>query len=186
MSISTRINHFFIISSGPVFRAENSNTHRHLCEFTGLDIEMTIKEHYEEILDLLDLTFQHIFDGLTKHCATVKSEHHPKIICPKIKRLNFMLSQIVVVLIFQISGDLFSPRSTSCFSLPLAPPCTPVGVLRGLNDSCFLLISSAKQSVLLYHSYMSCHSCPSIYFREFKCSEMPVSQTFLPIPPSLI
>ncbi|MCJ1461984.1 hypothetical protein MMC07_000584 [Pseudocyphellaria aurata] len=35
---------------GPVFRAENSNTHRHLTEFTGLDFEMVIKHHYHEVL----------------------------------------------------------------------------------------------------------------------------------------
>jgi aspartyl-tRNA synthetase len=34
---------------GPVFRAEKSLTHRHLCEFTGLDFEMEIKEHYSEV-----------------------------------------------------------------------------------------------------------------------------------------
>ncbi len=34
---------------GPVFRAENANTHRHLCEFTGLDFEMSINEHYSEV-----------------------------------------------------------------------------------------------------------------------------------------
>jgi aspartyl/asparaginyl-tRNA synthetase len=34
---------------GPVFRAENSFTHRHMCEFTGLDFEMEIKEHYSEV-----------------------------------------------------------------------------------------------------------------------------------------
>jgi aspartyl-tRNA synthetase len=32
-----------------IFRAENSNTHRHLCEFIGLDAEMEIKEHYFEV-----------------------------------------------------------------------------------------------------------------------------------------
>lgn len=31
-----------VFEIGPVFRAENSNTHRHLCEFTGLDFEMAI------------------------------------------------------------------------------------------------------------------------------------------------
>ena len=29
-----------VFEIGPVFRAEDSNTNRHLCEFTGLDIEM--------------------------------------------------------------------------------------------------------------------------------------------------
>ena len=32
-----------VFEIGPVFRAEDSNTNRHLCEFTGLDIEMTFK-----------------------------------------------------------------------------------------------------------------------------------------------
>ncbi len=31
-----------------VFRAEDSNTHRHLCEFVGMDIEMCFYEHYHE------------------------------------------------------------------------------------------------------------------------------------------
>lgn len=35
---------------GPVFRAENSNTHRHLTEYTGLDLEMAFEEHYHEVL----------------------------------------------------------------------------------------------------------------------------------------
>jgi aspartyl-tRNA synthetase len=33
----------------PVFRAEKSFTHRHLTEFTGLDFEMCINEHYDEV-----------------------------------------------------------------------------------------------------------------------------------------
>ncbi|RHY30873.1 hypothetical protein DYB32_003952, partial [Aphanomyces invadans] len=37
-----------VFEIGPVFRAENSLTARHLCEFTGLDLEMAIKEHYSE------------------------------------------------------------------------------------------------------------------------------------------
>ncbi|CAO2194265.1 unnamed protein product [Urochloa humidicola] len=44
---------------GPVFRAETSRTHRHLCEFTGLDVEMEIMEHYFEYLDqTLRLTYE--------------------------------------------------------------------------------------------------------------------------------
>ncbi|KAF2756700.1 aspartyl-tRNA synthetase [Pseudovirgaria hyperparasitica] len=52
---------------GAVFRAENSNTHRHLTEYTGLDIEMAIDEHYHEVLRVLDGTFKHIFEGLYKN-----------------------------------------------------------------------------------------------------------------------
>ncbi|KYF44150.1 aspartate-tRNA ligase [Toxoplasma gondii TgCatPRC2] len=57
-----------VFEIGPVFRAENSNTHRHLCEFTGLDLEMTFKEHYSEVLDLLDDLFKFIFKGLSERC----------------------------------------------------------------------------------------------------------------------
>jgi nondiscriminating aspartyl-tRNA synthetase len=49
---------------GAVFRAENSNTHRHLTEYTGLDLEMAIDEHYHEVLRTLDNTFKHIFKGI--------------------------------------------------------------------------------------------------------------------------
>ena len=55
-----------VFEVGPVFRAENSNTHRHLCEFTGLDLEMTIKEHYHEALNLIADMFVYIFDGLNE------------------------------------------------------------------------------------------------------------------------
>lgn len=50
-----------VFEIGPVFRAENSNTNRHLCEFTGLDMEMVIKEHYFEVLDMLAGMFVYIF-----------------------------------------------------------------------------------------------------------------------------
>lgn len=49
---------------GAVFRAENSNTHRHMTEYTGLDLEMAIDEHYHEVLSILDRTFKHIFAGV--------------------------------------------------------------------------------------------------------------------------
>jgi nondiscriminating aspartyl-tRNA synthetase len=49
---------------GAVFRAENSNTYRHLTEYTGLDLEMQIDEHYHEVLRVLDRTFKAIFKGI--------------------------------------------------------------------------------------------------------------------------
>ena len=52
---------------GPVFRAENANTHRHMTEFIGLDLEMAIEEHYHEVMELLDTLFKHIFTGLREN-----------------------------------------------------------------------------------------------------------------------
>lgn len=47
-----------------VFRAENSNTHRHLTEFVGLDLEMAFNYHYHEVLDTIGDLFIQIFKGL--------------------------------------------------------------------------------------------------------------------------
>ncbi|KAH9994737.1 aspartyl-tRNA synthetase [Xylariaceae sp. FL0662B] len=53
---------------GPVFRAENSNTPRHMTEFTGLDMEMEIEDHYHEVRDTIEGLMIHIFHGLQKKC----------------------------------------------------------------------------------------------------------------------
>ena len=68
-----------VFEIGPVFRAENSNTHRHMCEFTGLDGEMEIKQHYFEVLDVIGNLFNHMFKGLetrfAKELAAVNSQY---------------------------------------------------------------------------------------------------------------
>lgn len=93
MAICSDLGRVFEI--GPVFRAENSYTHRHLCEFTGLDMEMTVNESYHEVLDVLDRLFVHMFQGLNERCArelAVIGEQYPyeplKFL-PKSLRLTF-------------------------------------------------------------------------------------------------
>lgn len=49
---------------GPVFRAEDSNTPRHLTEYTGLDLEMALEEHYHEALDVIDGMFKNLWQGI--------------------------------------------------------------------------------------------------------------------------
>eukprot|EP00045_Choanoeca_perplexa_P009702 m.94018 g.94018 ORF g.94018 m.94018 type:complete len:655 (+) comp15001_c0_seq3:116-2080(+) len=58
-----------VFEIGPVFRAEDSNTHRHLCEFTGMDFEMAFNEHYHEVMEVFDRLFIHIFKGLSTKFA---------------------------------------------------------------------------------------------------------------------
>ena len=50
MAIASDMNRVFEV--GPVFRAENSNTRRHLCEFVGLDMEMAFNYHYDEVIEV--------------------------------------------------------------------------------------------------------------------------------------
>lgn len=58
-----------VFEIGPVFRAENSNTNRHLCEFTGLDMEMEFKNHYFEVLDIIGEMLVYMFKGIAKDYA---------------------------------------------------------------------------------------------------------------------
>ncbi|KAI1331448.1 aspartyl-tRNA synthetase [Xylariaceae sp. FL0255] len=62
MSISADFGRVYEI--GPVFRAEDSNTHRHLTEYTGLDIEMAIQNDYHEAMDIIDNLLKSIFKGI--------------------------------------------------------------------------------------------------------------------------
>ena len=57
-----------VFEIGPVFRSEKSFTHRHMTEFTGLDMEMTFKDDYHEVLDVLEALFLHIFEGINARC----------------------------------------------------------------------------------------------------------------------
>ncbi|KAK8854502.1 hypothetical protein IAR55_003241 [Kwoniella newhampshirensis] len=56
---------------GPVFRAENSNTHRHLTEYTGLDIEMSIQQDYHEVFHVLDMVMK--VDMVMKNIKAISS-----------------------------------------------------------------------------------------------------------------
>ena len=77
MAISSDMERVFEI--GPVFRAENSHTRRHLCEFTGLDLEMAITDHYMETLEVIHNMFKHIFNGLetrwAKELAVIREQY---------------------------------------------------------------------------------------------------------------
>lgn len=67
MAIAADFDKVFTI--GAVFRAEDSNTHRHLTEFVGLDLEMAFKYHYHEVLHTIGDTFTQMFKGLRDRYA---------------------------------------------------------------------------------------------------------------------
>ena len=67
-----------VYTVGGVFRAEDSNTHRHLTEFVGLDLEMAFKYHYHEVVDTIGDLFTQMFRGLrdkySQEIATVAQQ----------------------------------------------------------------------------------------------------------------
>ena len=69
-----------VIEIGPVFRAENCHTNRHLCEFTGLDMEMEFNDHYFEVLDMLGEMMAYLCKNLKTRYAkelAVINEQYP-------------------------------------------------------------------------------------------------------------
>ena len=84
-----------VFEIGPVFRAENSNTNRHLCEFTGLDMEMEFKNHYFEVLDLIGELMVFLFKNMKTRYArelSVINDQYPFEefkCCDPVFKLNF-------------------------------------------------------------------------------------------------
>jgi len=77
MAIASDLERVFEVA--PVFRAENSNTRRHLCEFVGLDLEMAFDRHYNEVIGVMHTMFVHVFTGLEERCkdelAAVRAQY---------------------------------------------------------------------------------------------------------------
>ena len=66
---------------GPVFRAEKSNSHRHMTEFMGLDFEMVYNKHYHEVLGFAEDLIIYIIRGLQEQCKAeiaIVKEFFPK------------------------------------------------------------------------------------------------------------
>jgi len=67
MAIASDFGKFYTV--GAVFRAEDSNTHRHLTEFVGLDMEMAFQHHYHEVVYTIGSMFTEMFKGLRDQYA---------------------------------------------------------------------------------------------------------------------
>ncbi|KAL6974253.1 Aspartate--tRNA ligase 2, cytoplasmic [Sarracenia purpurea var. burkii] len=90
-----------VFEIGPVFRAEDSYTHRHLCEFTGLDVEMEIKEHYFEVMDVVDQFFVMMFDCLNERCQKELEAIGKQIPFEPLKVLVFIFHWIALFISFK-------------------------------------------------------------------------------------
>ncbi|KAI1717612.1 tRNA synthetases class II (D, K and n) domain-containing protein [Ditylenchus destructor] len=68
-----------VYTIGPVFRAEDSNTHRHMTEFVGLDLEMAFNFHYHEVLQtiagLMTEIFKFLQQNFQKEIETVAKQY---------------------------------------------------------------------------------------------------------------
>ena len=69
-----------VFEIGPVFRAENSNSNRHLTEFIGIDLEIVIDKSYIEVVHLVYNMCLYLFDKVnsnySRELEIIKSFFH--------------------------------------------------------------------------------------------------------------
>ncbi|HIH17020.1 MAG TPA: aspartate--tRNA(Asn) ligase, partial [Candidatus Diapherotrites archaeon] len=74
---------------GAVYRAEKSQTTRHLTEFTGIDFEMGFIDSFHDPMDVIEGMFRHVIAELNKNCAKELALFNRKPVVPKkIPRLS--------------------------------------------------------------------------------------------------
>lgn len=59
-----------VFEVGKVYRAEGSNTNKHLCEFVGFEFEMGFIESVEEVMQMEENVFEYIFNHLSNNCKS--------------------------------------------------------------------------------------------------------------------
>ena len=83
-----------VFEIAPAFRAENSNTNRHLTEFTMVDVEMEFKNHYFEVMEFLGDLVVYVFDKLNEKCKNdinvVKSQYPFEPLLYKKTKISFL------------------------------------------------------------------------------------------------
>jgi nondiscriminating aspartyl-tRNA synthetase len=57
-----------VFEIGPIFRAEKSNTTRHLTEFVGLDFEMGFIKDHHDVMDVIERYFMHLTKDISESC----------------------------------------------------------------------------------------------------------------------
>jgi aspartyl-tRNA synthetase len=62
-----------VFELGPIFRAEEHNTVRHLNEATSLDVEVSFADH-NDVMELLEDLIVHVYDSVAKNCADALEE----------------------------------------------------------------------------------------------------------------
>jgi len=72
-----------VFMTGPVFRAEQSFTTRHMTEFTGWDFEISLVESHHDVMDMEEQMIVHAFEQLNKELPELDVEV-PKTPFPRI------------------------------------------------------------------------------------------------------
>lgn len=94
-----------VFEVGAAYRAEQSNTWRHLSEYISLDIEMGFINNEEDIMDLEEKLLNYVFDHLRETCAAELAMY--KIVLPE----NFKIPRVPLAKAQEILEEKFGKKS---------------------------------------------------------------------------
>ncbi len=134
-----------VYTFGPTFRAENSNTPRHLAEFWMIEPEMAFYDLHDN-MDLAEAFLKRIIDDALEHCAEDMKFFAERIDKEVIGRLENVLEQSVSCASPTPRRSIFSMKSGQTWEFP-------VGVGQGFaiaSTSAILTEKHFKSPVILY------------------------------------
>jgi hypothetical protein len=119
-----------VMEIGPVFRAENSNTARHLTEFTGLDLEMEFQENYHEVMGVLEDLMLFIFKELNarykKETDLVRGVYHiEEFKLPESGKVPRIPFQEGIAMLRAAGEELGDYDDLTCVALTIFPVVSP-------------------------------------------------------------
>jgi nondiscriminating aspartyl-tRNA synthetase len=90
-----------IFEIGPVFRAENSNTTRHLCEYTSVDFEMAFIKDENDVMDVLEGMMKNVIKRL-------RAEHKEELslLGIDLKDIDYSFPRISITEAYKILKDM--------------------------------------------------------------------------------
>lgn len=94
-----------VFEIGKVYRAEGSNSNRHLSEFIGLEFEMGFIESYKEIVEMEEQMFNYIFEKLNENCKEELSILGIELMIPgEIPKISY--EEVTHILSGEVSGEV--------------------------------------------------------------------------------
>jgi nondiscriminating aspartyl-tRNA synthetase len=111
--------HVGVFEIGPVFRAENSVSHSHLCEFTGLDLEMRLSAPYDftepirQLWNCLRSIFSDLETNYKTECEYLRSIHTVSpLIYPEVPLMINFAEGVAMLIEAGYSQDFFDDLTT--------------------------------------------------------------------------
>lgn len=106
-----------VYTFGPTFRAENSQSRRHLAEFHMVEAEVSFTESLEDLTKVMEDMFRSATEHVLAHCAEDVDLFHKHVTPGHRNAVDFMLKKRFPVITYSEAIDILN-RSSQKFAFP--------------------------------------------------------------------